>query len=50
MNANGKSNEELMDHIIKIASETAIDYYKQREKEERKKRVDRRLRNTRLLL
>lgn len=50
MNANGKSNEELMDHIIKIASETAIDYYKQREKEQKKKRVDRRLRNTRLLL
>ncbi|EOR25005.1 hypothetical protein A499_06375 [Niallia nealsonii AAU1] len=50
MNANGKSNEELMDHIIKIASETAIDYYKQREKEQKRKRVDRRLRNTRLLL
>lgn len=39
-----------MKQIIKTASETAIEYYNKKQLEERKKRVDRRLRNTRLLL
>lgn len=44
------ANEELINQIVKVAVQTAIDYMEQKIKEDRKKRVDRRLRNTKLLL
>lgn len=44
------ANEELINQIVKVAVQTAIDYMEQKRKEDRKKRVDRRLRNTKLLL
>lgn len=44
------TNEELIEHVARVAAQTAIEYMEKQRQERQKTKVDRRLRNTKLLL
>lgn len=44
------TNEELIEHVARVAAQTAIEYIEKQREERQKNKVDRRLRNTKLLL